>query len=176
MRAYELPASPPAPVPPAAFWNEQVRDNTDALYKSVQRLGFQTRTTDYTVSATSIASAADIFASDITFTADGTSAYRIEACFPRISTASNANSSVTLNLVDGSGNDLGAMALVGEPDGGTTIHSPVFVVYYYTPAAGSRSINVRAIRSVANGIIYNGAGGSGARLPSYLAVFGPAIT
>jgi hypothetical protein len=27
MRAYTLPASPPARVPPAAFWNEQVRDN-----------------------------------------------------------------------------------------------------------------------------------------------------
>jgi hypothetical protein len=31
MRAYTLPASPPAPVPPAAFWNEQVRDNSNDL-------------------------------------------------------------------------------------------------------------------------------------------------
>jgi TRAP-type uncharacterized transport system substrate-binding protein len=31
MRAYTLPASPPAPVPPAAFWNEQVRDNLAQL-------------------------------------------------------------------------------------------------------------------------------------------------
>jgi hypothetical protein len=31
MRAYTLPASPPAPVPPAAFWNEQVRDNLNEV-------------------------------------------------------------------------------------------------------------------------------------------------
>jgi hypothetical protein len=31
MRAYTLPASPPARVPPAAFWNEQVRDNLNSL-------------------------------------------------------------------------------------------------------------------------------------------------
>jgi hypothetical protein len=44
MRAYELPARPPAPVPPAAFWNEQVRDNTSDLRSYQNRYARAKRT------------------------------------------------------------------------------------------------------------------------------------
>jgi hypothetical protein len=42
MRAHTLPASPPARVPPAAFWNEQVRDNIAELNDHTLLIGSAT--------------------------------------------------------------------------------------------------------------------------------------
>ena len=161
----------------AAFWNEQVRDNSDALHKSVRRIGYQTRTTSYTVSATTVAGAADIFSSDITWTADGTSSYEIELYIPQVETATGANAFVYLALVDGSGNDLGRFGFVGYADGTRAAVQIVNARYQYTPASGSRSINVRAFYGNAgNGLLSAGAGGSGNIVPMFLAVYGARLT
>lgn len=159
----------------AAFWNEQVRDNSLALYNSIQRLGFQSITSNYNANQTSVASAADMF-TDITFTADGTSTYIIEFFSHRCESATNAGSWIRGHLVDGSGNDLGHFGYVGYGDGTRQGLQMVYARFGYTPAAGSRSVNIRWIYSGAAGIVYAGAGGSGAALPTTFAVYGPILT
>jgi hypothetical protein len=177
MRAYTLPASPPAPVPPAAFWNEQVRDNTDALYQSIRRIGHVTRgasgADNYTVSATTVGAAADVFSSDITWTADGTSSYLIEAFFPAVVIGATATSGVNILLVDGSGTEIARLSEQYQANG--EMVNPVNVRFYYTPAAGSRSINIRATRQTSNGTIRMGGGAAPGYAPGLLSVFGPAI-
>jgi hypothetical protein len=165
----------------AAFLNTNLRDNTNALYDSVRRIAFTQRTTSYNVNATSVAGAGDVFTGGgatgaaLTWTADGTSAYRIEFFCPFVDTATNAGAAVSIHLTDGSGNDLGRIAIVGNADGSRNEDAAQFAVYYYTPAAGSRTINVRATRNVAGGLLACGAGGSGSTVPMFLAVFGPAL-
>ena len=160
----------------AAFWNEQVRDNLNALYGPVRRIAHIERTTTYTVSATTLAAAADVFSSDLTFTADGTSKYLIEFYCQRFETGT-ANQFVFVNLVDGSGTGLGSLA--GVLNVSSTTYAPAFARVFYQPAAGSFSINVRATKSGgADGAIYGGSGGTGATsaFPMYLSVYGPPLT
>ena len=160
----------------AALWNEQVRDNLNALYGPVRRIAHIERTTTYTVSATTLAAAADVFSSDLTFTADGTSKYLIEFYCQRFVTGA-ADQFVFVNLVDGSGTGLGSLA--GVLNVSSTTYAPAFARVFYQPAAGSFSINVRATKSGgADGAIYGGSGGTGATsaFPMYLSVYGPPLT
>ena len=156
----------------AAFWNEQVRDNTDALYQSIRRLAYVTRTSDYTASTDSIATAADVFSSDLTITADGTSAYLFRLYIPSALVGSSAGSNIIISLVNGAGTDLGYIAVIGP----ASAVSPVYAEIYYTPAAGSQSFNIRARRSISNGFLEAGAGGSGTRFPMWFGIFGPVLT
>lgn len=155
----------------ASFWNTQVRDNTDALYQSVRRLGFQTRTTNSTSSQTSFASAADLFTSGITFTADGTSAYRIKFY-------------CTLADTSAAGREMFISLSVGGTQTGNTIISaassrmyvPVVIDYFLTPAAGSRTINFRHFHA-GGATTLNANDGTGSNaFPMWMAVYGPAIT
>ena len=156
----------------AAQMNTNVRDNTNALYDSIRRLAYVTRgaagTDNYTVSAGSTGAAADIFASDITFTADGTSTYWVEAYFGLVEVGASAGSEVIPVLVDGTGTDIFRVAVIGQASVRTSFHIRI----PYTPAAGSRTINMRAYRATSNGTLYCGAPGPAA----YLAVYGPDLT
>ena len=160
----------------ASFWNSNVRDNTNALYDSIRRLGFEQRTSNYSISSTTVAGAADVF-TDVTWTADGTSAYRIEAYFPFVESAQAANAFVEVWLVNGSGTGLGRLAYVGYADGTrSAAQGAVNPSYFYTPAAGSTSINIRIINFGGTGNASAGAGGAAANVPAFLAVYGPALT
>jgi hypothetical protein len=128
------------------------------------------------ISAATIGAAADVFSSDITWTADG-STYRIYLYIPTIETGQTANSFVSVHLVDGSGNDLGRMGYVGYADGTRSALQGAFNAFtLYTPSSGSVSINIRMIQSGSNGNASFGAGGAGANMSGYLAVYGPDIT
>jgi hypothetical protein len=154
----------------ASFWNTNVRDNTDALYQSVRRLGYQQRTTTSTSTSTTFAGAADLFTTGITFTADGTSAYRIEL-FCSTYDLSAAARDIWIGLSIG-GTETGRQQLfdVSSRTGGG-----LFTVRYVTPAAGSRTINFRHYH--AGGATDLRAGdGTGTNLPPiWMAVFGPSI-
>lgn len=160
----------------AAFWNTQVRDNSLALYGSIKRLGLQTRgsggSDNYTISATSVASAADVFSSDISWTADGTSEYVIEFYCPCATSPTNAVGSY-ISLVKGDGTLIGRLAEIYAA--GSGINIPVFVRYRYAPAAGSQTINIRAIKdsSASNGELRFGGTNYAA---GYLAIYGADIT
>jgi hypothetical protein len=164
----------------AARWNSDVRDNSNMLYNTIRRLGYVTRTTSYTVDQTVIASAANLFSSSITFTADGTSSYLVEIYFPRVTPPANTATYVEIDLYNvTSSTGLGTVGFVQTNSATPEISTTVFAKYYWTPSAGSVTLNARAVRSAAtaSGAIYCGTGGTGlAYMPGYLAVFGPDLT
>jgi hypothetical protein len=171
----------PTPVNPgdailASLYNQDVVANTDALYQTVRRIAHGERTSTYSVSSTSLASAADVFSSDLTITADGTTKYLFEFYCQRVETGS-ANQFVFVNLVDGSGTGIGSLGAVLSTAG--TMYSTMFARTFYAPPAGSQSFNVRAVISGgANGTLYGGTGGTGVTsvFPMYLSIYGPALT
>jgi hypothetical protein len=154
-----------------------VSGNLNAL-TGARRLGYQTQSSNYTVNQTALASASDMFSSDITFTADGTSTYWVEFYSGRV-VSPNANSTYSwLVLTDGGNNALGTMAIVFN-NATTGFQIPVYSRVPYTPAAGSRTINTRAIYSGTSGMVfYGGSGGAtpGDMMPMWLAVYGPETT
>lgn len=156
----------------AAQMNTNVRDNTNALYDSIKRLAWQTRgsagTDNFTVSDTTSPGSADIFSSDATWTADGTSTYWVETYFSIVEVGATAGSEVIVTLVDGAGTLIYRLGVIGQ----ASVRHPLHIRVPYTPASGSRSVNVRAYRSVSNGTMYAGSPGPIA----YLAVYGPDIT
>jgi len=143
-----------------------------------RRLGFETRTTAYTANQTALASATNVFSSSITWTADGTSTYFVQFFSPRVIMPNNSGTFFTLNLVDGSGGGLGMAALVLN-NNNPGFQIPLSVRVAYTPAAGSRTINFRAVKNgTGDPIIQAGSGGSGLTdaFPMWLAVYGPETT
>lgn len=161
----------------ASRYNADVVENVSQIYNSIQRIGQQTRATDYTANQTALASAGDVFSSDITWTADGTSTYMIEFYCARVATGgAGAGAATQVHLVDGSGNDLGIIGIVVTP-AAAAMSAMMFARIPYTPASGSRSINVRAIYITSgNGLLYAASYGSGTPVPMRLSVYGPDLT
>lgn len=140
------------------------------------RLGYQSRTTAYGPGS-SIANAGDVFTSDITWTADGTSTYWIEFYCPFAYSGVAAGSTIELFLVDGSGNSLGRFHVLDQGDGTRRAYDSIFVKFPYTPASGSRSVNIRATYGTSSDAALSaGAGGAGVEMPMWMAVYGPALT
>lgn len=161
----------------AAFWNEQVRDNqaylkteVDDITASIKRLAFIERTTNYTINQTSISAASDVFSSDLTWTADG-STYIVEF-FGLVGTVANQFTKVF--MTDGGNNGRGALAVIYF--GNETGVQAVYARKYYTPSAGSVTINVRATVPSGSTSINAGDGTGTNDPPAYLAVYGPVTT
>lgn len=156
----------------AAQLNTDVRDNTNALYDSQKRLAYVDKgtggTSNYTASATSVSAAADVFASDITFTADGSSTYWVTFYCSLVEVGATAGSAVIVSLTDGGTNELQRVALVGQAGA----RASAFVRTPYAPSAGSKTLNIRAWNVNSTGTLYFG----GTYAPGYLGVYGPDIT
>ena len=162
----------------AAQMND-IGENLEFIYTGVVRLGFGTRTTDYVATATTTAAAADIFSSDITFTADGTSTYFVEFYTMRVINPGSSGPYLSLMLVTGAGTALGSMGLVlGTPPGAQGSQAPIHLKVPFTPAAGSTSVNIRGVRSGADFTIAGGNGGTALTdpFPMWMAVYGPDVT
>ena len=165
----------------AAFWNEQVRDNQNALYQTIQRIAYIERTSDYSISATTISGSTELFASDLTFTADGTSAYLVEFYSPWIVQPSVQDSYLSIVLTDGGNNGRGTLAAIGGGTGANNVQAvraPCLARTYFTFSAGSVSLNIRGVVGSGTGVIRAGSGGTGvlSYFPAYLAVYGPALS
>jgi hypothetical protein len=148
------------------------------VQQSIVRLAYQTRTSDFSVTTATVATATDVFSTDLTWTADGTSAYQVKFWAPGSYTADVLDRYLEFHLVNGSGTDLGIIGQVGTCQ--TTArraYGAVNLEVLYTPAAGSASVNLRCL-SVADGsgAIKAGPGGSGQLFPAYMAVYGPQLT
>jgi hypothetical protein len=157
-----------------------IDNNLTNINTSIKRLGYVQRTTGYSVTSSTVSGAANIFSSNISWTADGTSSYIIEFYSPFAYTQTDLGCYIAPVLVDGSGNDLGRLAFIG-PNQVTAYrtYSSVFAKYWYTPSAGTVSVNVRGIYYSANSNgsgIDGGTGGSGQIMPMYMAVYGPPTT
>lgn len=158
----------------AAFWNTQVRDNSLALYGAVRRLAYIERTTSYTTTATTLSTATDIFSSDQTFTADGTSSYLV-VFYVSYMGNSNASGTVATVLTDGGNNGLGRFFAI-QPSGANELQAGGIYQRFYTPAAGSRSLNVRAFVNAGTGTLGASDGTGTNDCPMFLAVYGPILT
>ena len=161
----------------ATLYNTYVKDNVIALQQSIVRLGHVTRTTEYTTTATTLAGSTDVFASDLSFTADGTSAYSVEAYSSQLTMSSTQDDYVTVNLVKGDGTGVAMLGLVRCSTGFSSA-APFFARFYYTPSAGTQTLNLRLTCSGRTSSLHAGSGGTGAfdRAPILLSVFGPDLT
>lgn len=127
--------------------NVHVRDNLNWIYGGVQRLSQVTRTSDYTVNATTGSGAANIFSSNLTWTADGSSSYVFTFSSPSFQGGvASANATfaylivwdVTANAQVGSSVwTLSRCTSAGEAPG------PTYVQQVITPTAGVKTWNVR---------------------------------
>lgn len=143
--------------------------NLDALTAG-RRLGYVTQTSNVTVNQNGLASATDVFSSDITWTAVAATQYLIEFYCSRVIPGSSDY--ITFNLVNGAGTGIGMFSINNSNDIG------IYSKFVYTPGAGSISINVRCLRNTTNGTLFAGSGGTGPfdYLPTSLAVYGPVST
>jgi hypothetical protein len=145
-----------------------VSENLRMLY-GMRRLANQTRTTNYSV--TSPTATGNVFSSAATFTADGTSTYIIEWSLPFVITGAATNILYVM-FYDGA-TQLGQYEVYSA---GSSIGVPVYGTRFYTPAAGSRSIQIAARQNAGTGEIRCGDGTGGNYLTAHLAVYGPVLT
>lgn len=151
--------------------NQQLRDNLTALYDSQHDVAQRkTAVSNYTMHVgTSAAGATEVFGTDMSWTADGSS-YTVEFFCAGAAAVTNP---ARICLTDGTGVILTVLA---EISAGATV--PVLARFQYTPAAGARTLNVvGVVASGGSGTIYAGTGGSTVTSypPAYLRVFGVPI-
>ena len=127
-----------------------------------------TRTSSYSVSATSVATAADVFSPSLTFVANGSDPYLIEFYCPHAASATTLNANANAWLTTGGSSDIGAIAVVGWGNGSAPIRCPVQTQYVYTPAAGLVTLNVRVTYGTATTTWFGGSGGGGSTMPMML--------
>jgi hypothetical protein len=182
--AYATPGTVAAgDVATAAAWNVVVGDIVDheSRLTQIKRLAYQTRTTSYTVDQTAIASAANVFGTSAIWTADGTSAYSVEVYFPRVTAPANTATYVEIDLYNvTTAASIGTLGFVQTNSATPEMSTAFFGKYFYTPAAGTTTLNVRVVRSAAsvNGNVAMGSGGAAltSYMPGFIAVYGPPLT
>lgn len=139
----------------AADMNQHVRDNLTSLYDAQHDVAARkTIVSPYTM--VSAASGGEVF-SDFTWTADGSS-YVVEFFAGAVTAVTSA---ATIILTNGNGTILTVLGIVSA---GATV--PVFSKYYYTPAAGTATLNVVGVFGAGGGGTIQ-AGNGGATLTSY---------
>ena len=113
------------------------------------RLDYQTRVTNYTITATTVGAAAELF-TDASWTADGVSTYTVEV-FAGVSWyQATANYNIYLSLCKGDGTELASLAQLSSSS--SSGRAPIGIQkYFYTPAAGTQTVNVRAYKESGSG-------------------------
>jgi len=150
-------------------------------YNSIRRLDFQTRTTDYAVNQSVLSSAANLFTSSLSFTADGTSTYWISGQVQGY-TGDGVGEAVEVFLVNNAGTSINRLAFIGYNQVlGQRIVQVVPFSIPYAPSAGTVTLNIRATFSTGarNGAALQGStanAGSSFFPPMWLAVYGPNLT
>lgn len=150
----------------AAAHNIQVA-NVIALYSTVQRIGYQERTTSL-ASATTFAGAGTAFGTAISFTADGTSSYRIHF----YAGASDTTTAQAIHIsLDVSGVETGYAQQFAIS---TRMGLPMIFERFLTPTAGAKTINFR-FWAASSAQLTAGTGVGSTSPPMYMAVYGPPL-
>ena len=150
----------------AAAHNIQVA-NVISLYSTVQRIGYQERTTTLS-SATTFAGAGTAFGTAISFTADGTSSYRVHF----YAGASDSTSAQAIQLaLDVSGVETGYAQQFAIS---TRFGGPMIFERFLTPTAGAKTINFR-FYSGSGSTLTAGTGIGATSPPMFMAVYGPPL-
>ena len=136
--------------------------------RQLVRLDYQTRSTDFSISNTTVGSASELF-TDASWTADGVSTYTVEVFAGVAWESGTATYNIYLSLCKGDGTELATLA-----QSTSARESIGLQKYFYTPAAGTQTVNVRAYKEAgaANGTIAIGTGsGRTAAGFAYIAVY-----
>lgn len=128
----------------ASKWNQDVVENTLQLYGSLRRIAHQTSGSDYTISATSIATATDAF-TDITWTAEAAT-YLVIATWPTWSAPTNGYNAYAY-ITDGGNNGIACVGQTAD----LQRTGPNTVLYFYTVTSGSKTINMRFTKESGTG-------------------------
>lgn len=131
----------------------------------VQRLAYQTRTTDYTVSVGAYTAVPSLFASNVVFTADGTSDYLVEIAGARFQVCGAAS------VNDWSLFDITANAsLLTFASYSSSERLPFSHRFIIKPTSGVKTLNVRGASNAATGTLFTT---MNSIAPIYIAVYGP---
>lgn len=122
------------------------------------RLAYGTNTNQISTTGTTFATGADLLAAALQFMATGTKSYIVRVFAPAWNNSGANTNNLNLNL---DGTNAGIMA--GSTAGGIAI--PCMGMAFFTPSAGSHSVNVRLTVSAGTGFVYGGAAGAGANFP-----------
>ena len=148
-----------------------VMNDVISLYNASRQLGYTTRTDingGSVLTATTFATAAEFFASDVTWTADGTSSYLVEFFIPLVYFTA-ASQSAQIHISNGGSTSYG----FGYLEGPATFGHSMMVKRIITPSAGSTSVNVRIVKGGGTGglNVYAGPGAATTDYtPAYLRV------
>ncbi len=135
-----------------------------ALREASTYIATQTRATSYSATSTTVAGAADVFASDLTFTAVSGKLYAFELTAGHLLNGSTS-ANVDVHLVNGAGTSLGTMAFLRS--GAGAIWVPLNLKHLYAAGSGSVSFNIRVVSSTSDGTLDPGG------FLTRLAVYGP---
>lgn len=130
-------------------------------HTSGMRIAKGTKASSVATTGTTFAAGADLLASALQFTAVGGNSYivRVSAPFWQNSAAANG-CDLRLNL---DGADAGFVARITSPAINAGV--PCVGVGYFTPSAGSHTVNIRLSVSAGTGTVQAGSGGAGTNLP-----------
>lgn len=135
----------------------EISDLDAPLAPFTKRIGFSTSTLSITLAPT-LAGTGNLFPS-ITFTASGTDTYKIVVTAPRIGGPNVSGGSTDIHITNGANTSLGVVAAIFQ--GSTTkTYAPLYGVMYYTPPAGSTTINVSGTSNNSEGSFSGGVGGA----------------
>ena len=129
------------------------------------RIGYTEFTSPVTVSATTEGSPTSVVTLGALTYANVE--YRFEFFTPRVD--SGSGTAVNIVLYD-STTSLGVWGVHYDPVTPSFAYTPVALVRYLTPSAGSHTYNVGAYRAASNGTIQAGVGGTAAYVPGFLRV------
>ena len=159
----------------ATLYNTYVKDNIidhESRLTQIKRLGYQERTTQSDSTGSSFATTSDLFGTSITFTADGTSKYRVEfGGGPSDTQTAARDLYLGMNV---SGTETGHFHVF---DVSSRLGTPIFCVRYITPTAGSKTINFRHYHGAGGMTTIRCGDGTGSNyFPMFMAVYGPDLT
>lgn len=156
----------------AAFLNTNYRDNLNDHETRFKQYAFQSQNSmnPTNFASTTFSGSAEVFGTDATWTADGTSTYVVDVYIPLIHNPGASTLQCTVWLSDGS---TGQVALLGLPIMVAGMGIPFYGRHFYTPAAGSRSVNVRISVTTLSVNVYGHTAGT-SYTPASLRVMGPA--
>lgn len=145
----------------ASSMNTYVSNDLSWLYGRYVAHG--TRTSNVTTTGTTFGAGADLLASALSFTADGTSDYTVQVGGMAIKTSAAAGQQVILNL----NLDSADGGLFFEPTEPTSNYQfGLAAECVFTPSSGAHTVNVRMWSSAAGtALAYGGAGGAGVTVP-----------
>lgn len=149
----------------ASDLNQHLRDNLTALYDAQHDVAARKTFATGTYNMVNAVNGAEMF-SDFTWTSDGSSCI-VEFFCP---SATATGGAAAIHLTNGSGTSIAVLAAVGS---GLTM--PVFAQYYYTPAAGSVTLNVVGVYGGSAGTMLGGLVGAVTYAPAYLRVYGQPV-